>query len=428
MPAGRVLSIVLLALIGLLAAGRSAGASQDGGAERAAAPERLVVGVFEAPPFSEPVRAADGTTVWTGTSIQLFESVADSLGFEVEYRAGLEDDVLEALALGSIDVCASPLAPTPARLRLFDLSHPFATVGLTAALRAEDAMLDELGLLADGLVKASQRRIYLILGLAIVAAAALLWFLERSRNQDFGSRRIDGFGSALWWAVVTLSTVGYGDKVPRTPPGRFVAGVWMLASLVLTSIFTATIVSSLTIGSLQTVRVESPADLARLRVVAVRSSIAAYWLEGIGIDFTGATSLEAALDRLARGECDAVVGPAIELRSAARACEGIVVGKARFTEEYMCFGLARGRGDDFARKVDEAIITRAMPSAGMAELEPVRVAPLPADRRSEGEPSRGDRSSEANSREETSRDETSRGDSSRERPPATTAAPPPSGG
>ena len=380
MPAGRILPLVLLALIGLLAPGRSAVAAQDAGAagtERPRAPERFVVGVFEAPPFSEPVRGANGAMVWMGTAIQLFEAVAEDLGIEVEYRAGTEEEVLAALALGTIDACASPLAPTPARLRLFDFSHPFATVGLACALRAEDTMLDELGLLADGLVKASQRRIYLILLLALVVAAVLLWILERSRNDDFGSRRIHGFGSALWWAVVTLTTVGYGYKVPRTPAGRFVAGVWMLASLVLTSVFTATIVSSLTVGSLETVRVETPADLERLRVVAVQSSIAAYWLEGLGIEFTGASSLGEAVTRLARGECDAVVAPSIELRSATRGASDLVVGKAVFAEEYMCFGLSRRRGEEFGRRIDGALVARMSPAGGASALEAVEVAPLP---------------------------------------------------
>ena len=40
------------------------------------------------------------------------------------------------------------------------------------------------------------------------------------------------FGDALWWAVVTASTVGYGDISPSTVPGRTIAGL-MIAAMVL---------------------------------------------------------------------------------------------------------------------------------------------------------------------------------------------------
>lgn len=381
MPAWRLLALLLVAILGL-----SASAQADGTGART----RLVVGVFDAPPFSEPLRRDDGTVVWAGTSIRLFESIADELGLEIEYRAGSEEAVVAALADGSIDACASPLAPTSSRIRRFDFSHPFATVGLAGALRAEDTMLDELTLLARGLVKASQRRIYLILLLAILAAAVLLWFLERSRNADFGSRRIHGFGAALWWAVVTLTTVGYGDKVPRTPSGRFVAGVWMLVSLVLTSVFTATIVSSLTVGSLETLRVESPADLARLRVRTVRSSAAADWLDGLGLDFDAVATLDEALDGLEGGECDTVIAPAIELRAEVRGRSGVVVGGGRFAEQYACFGLSRGLGDDLARRIDESLVARSAPAGDSAGLEPVAVEPLPAADGRQGEGTRNE--------------------------------------
>ena len=124
-------------------------------------------------------------------------------------------------------------------------------------------------------------------------------------------------------------------------------------------------------------RVETPADLARLRVVAVPSSIAAYWLEGLGIEFTGASSLGEAVARLARGECDAVVAPSIELRSATRGASDLVVGKAVFAEEYMCFGLSRRRGEEFGRRIDGALVARMSPAGGASALEAVEVAPLP---------------------------------------------------
>lgn len=50
---------------------------------------------------------------------------------------------------------------------------------------------------------------------------------------------------ALWWGIVTLTTVGYGDVVPVTPEGRLAASALMLLGIGLFSAITATVTSFL---------------------------------------------------------------------------------------------------------------------------------------------------------------------------------------
>lgn len=50
-----------------------------------------------------------------------------------------------------------------------------------------------------------------------------------------------GYGSAIWWAIVTLTTVGYGDIAPATTAGRITAGILMLAGIGLISTLAAAI-------------------------------------------------------------------------------------------------------------------------------------------------------------------------------------------
>ncbi|MDP1803815.1 MAG: potassium channel family protein, partial [Acidimicrobiales bacterium] len=52
---------------------------------------------------------------------------------------------------------------------------------------------------------------------------------------------IDSLGDALWWAVTTVTTVGYGDQFPVTPAGRGIAAFLMLSGIALFGVLTANI-------------------------------------------------------------------------------------------------------------------------------------------------------------------------------------------
>jgi voltage-gated potassium channel len=52
-----------------------------------------------------------------------------------------------------------------------------------------------------------------------------------------------GYGDGIWWAIVTLTTVGYGDISPSTLPGRLIAVVLMLVGIGLMSTLAASITS-----------------------------------------------------------------------------------------------------------------------------------------------------------------------------------------
>jgi voltage-gated potassium channel len=64
-------------------------------------------------------------------------------------------------------------------------------------------------------------------GIVLLLAASLAYLLERSSQPDvFGS-----IPAALWWAIVTMTTTGYGDVVPQTVLGRMLAGIVMISGI-----------------------------------------------------------------------------------------------------------------------------------------------------------------------------------------------------
>ncbi len=81
-------------------------------------------------------------------------------------------------------------------------------------------------------------RILLLITLVLFVASSAVYLAESSKNQEFSSI-FDG----LWWAIVTMTTVGYGDKVPETTFGKIIGFLVMFSGVTLVSMFTATISS-----------------------------------------------------------------------------------------------------------------------------------------------------------------------------------------
>lgn len=83
------------------------------------------------------------------------------------------------------------------------------------------------------------------------AGSAVIMFIYVISLAVFASERhapdasITTYGDAVWWAMETISTVGYGDMVPVTVPGRVYAVFLMLGGIVIVGATTATVISYL---------------------------------------------------------------------------------------------------------------------------------------------------------------------------------------
>ena len=107
------------------------------------------------------------------------------------------------------------------------------------------------------------RRAGLVIGAITLVVALASGLLMRSFDpQDFPNA-----GSGLWWAVQTVTTVGYGDKVPTNFEGRLVATVVMVTALGFMTVMTASI-SALFVESAR--RRRSHRDDATLEHIAER--------------------------------------------------------------------------------------------------------------------------------------------------------------
>jgi polar amino acid transport system substrate-binding protein len=143
----------------------------------------------------------------------------------------------------------------------------------------------------------------------LLLTGILIWLSERYSRQTAGesASTIGSLHEGLYWAVVTMTTVGYGDITPKTHFGRAIAVAWMLGSLVLVSLLSTSIVAQLTAQQLTGSDNVQPGDLIGKKLAAATSSSGAEYLTSRGLAYTGYPSLAAALDALAAHKVDAVV-------------------------------------------------------------------------------------------------------------------------
>ena len=83
--------------------------------------------------------------------------------------------------------------------------------------------------------------VYLAGAAVLVTYIAALAVLQAERDDP--AANITSFGDALWWAAVTITTVGYGDFTPVTVRGRVIATALMLGGVAVLGVLTATLSS-----------------------------------------------------------------------------------------------------------------------------------------------------------------------------------------
>jgi len=114
---------------------------------------------------------------------------------------------------------------------------------LLRLLRVASALNLALGTTRLGAQSLTILRIAVIWVAVVVISALGMYLAEFGENPN-----VRTFWDALWWAIVTITTVGYGDVSPATVEGRLAAGVLMVLGIAFFSFLTATFTAALTSG------------------------------------------------------------------------------------------------------------------------------------------------------------------------------------
>ena len=329
------IKILVLGLIGVLGI---AGAATSAPAEAQSGPDgddTVVVVMTEMEPF---VVNDDGEP--DGFYAEVWDEVAAELGIDYEVLwVDSFGDVLPAIADGRAEVAVAPLAPTAEREALFDFSS--AVVASGPQLGVSDR-LDTRPSLIRSMFDVRVITLFAVAVAGLLVLAHIIWFFERNRHHDdgdFDARYLHGIWDGLWWSTVTTTTVGYGDKAPKSFGGRLIALVAMLSSLVLVGAFVSQ-VTSIMAEDLDDDAVTSLADVDGPIGVVGGSSFAEYLVDegALTVEFDSQTDLFAAVEN---ETVDVIVTNPFALEASGDQLGLRPAGDVLY-EEFETFGLAQG--------------------------------------------------------------------------------------
>ncbi|MCA9531302.1 MAG: transporter substrate-binding domain-containing protein [Myxococcales bacterium] len=312
------------------------------------APKR--VGLAGSEPF---VFSADSGE--RGVAQQLWSEVARRLGWpEVTDRFDNVSAGLEALEAGTIDVLVGPVSITAERAARVQFSQPFYVSHLGIAAKVIEATLWQRirPLFSKGFFTAVG-----LLLLVLATVGLLFWLTERrAQPETFSKYPIRGVGTGIWLAVVTMTTVGYGDLAPKTVAGRVVAGSWMVISLISATSLVAGIASVLAITGGSSFTITRAAQLDGHKVATVAGSPAVAFAQGYDARVETFPTLAQAFEQLEDGAVDAVVYDQPQLRyyMKTHTVQHVVVSENGYKPQG--YGFATRRGAAFAPTLSAAVL------------------------------------------------------------------------
>ena len=272
------------------------------------ATDTLKVGVYVAPPFTYMTSSES----IAGAMIDLWTDVSQRL--DVSYELFPTDITrgINGLQSGQYDVLVGGVTVTARRESMIDFGPSILPSGI-ATVVSEDRVPNKFETYYEPILLSLLRVLSVLIGF-MLTSALLVWIVERKDKHHEREKQIRHFGDGIWWSAVTLSTVGYGDKVPHTRIGRFIGITWIFLGVILISFFTA---NTAAILSKPVPVIElTLADISEHKVGALINSAAAEFLEDRNVSFTKYEELDELLSAVSDNKIEVAVGNFPEMSDA----------------------------------------------------------------------------------------------------------------
>lgn len=314
--------------------------------------DTLRVGYYETAPF-----IYTSNNELKGVNIWLWENICKEQGINYQLVETPLEEIVERIGNNEIDVSIVPLTITEERSRTIDFSPP-NFIAYSSILIPKISATEKLLLAIGSFLNLGFFRAVGALFIVILIFGLLLWLFEKRKNKAEFGEGLKGVWDGIWWSAVTMTTVGYGDKSPKTLAGRFIALIWMFAGLMIISGFTAAITSSLTVSQLSW-NYSEISDFKEKKLGTIGESATEEWLNNnFYNDLMTFKSIEEALSALSNGKIDAITydNPALQHVIRNENYAGYEVLPILYNQQMYAFGLSEAIDPDISEKISNEML------------------------------------------------------------------------
>ncbi|WP_335965217.1 transporter substrate-binding domain-containing protein [Galbibacter sp. PAP.153] len=259
---------------------------------------------------SEPFVYSDDSP--TGIIVDLWRELAfnENLKYKL-YPYKNIDSGLNAVKNNAVDVFIGPTTINAERAEQVTFSQPYFDTEMAILAPVLDLTLWER-------IQPffSKTFLFAVLGLLFVLTivGVLFWFAEgKYMAEEYGKSIVKGIGNGIWLAIVTMTTVGYGDYAPKTVLGRFIIGSWMIISLIMATSFVAGIATTLSITSKEGKTISSLTHLENKKVAVPSNPKLIDNIHIVGGETIVVNNVQEGYDKLMDGNVDALVYDVVPL-------------------------------------------------------------------------------------------------------------------
>ncbi|XP_028208512.1 glutamate receptor 3.5-like [Glycine soja] len=183
-------------------------------------------------------------TQFTGFSINVFESVVKRRPYHLPFVFvpfyGSYDQIVEQVNNKDLDAAVGDIQVVEHRYAFAEFSHPYVESGIAMVVKVKADRSKETWMFMDAFTK----EMWMLMAVMHLFIAFVIWFIEGENNSELKSLR-----AILWFSVTTLFFV-HREPV-KSNLARAVLAPWLFAILIVTSSFTASLSSMMTVSHLE---------------------------------------------------------------------------------------------------------------------------------------------------------------------------------